>query len=176
VTISRVSMERRRSDMEKLRALQASFPHLFRIVSTDGSEPSLIRLSIRIPTARRAKNPQIEQCETSVDVMLPALYPLPPGPTVQFRTPIFNPNVFGGGSWCYGSWSISETLGQFVFRLLRTIALDPEIVNPKSAANPLAAEWYRSQRRNSRHLFPTVSLTAAPAEPVAPKVMWRDVR
>jgi hypothetical protein len=95
---------------------------------------------------------------------------------VYITTPIWNPNIFTGGKWCYGSWSITEFLDLFVLRLMRVIALDPMIVNTKSPANATATDWYIRLHKRQPYLFPTVDLSSLEVGPSKPTIAWRNVR
>ena len=64
----------------------------------------------------------------------------------------------------------------FVIRLMKVIALDPTIINPKSAANGEAARWYIKQLTVKPRLFPTVSLIEIMSEPLKPKISWNTVK
>jgi len=176
VSIRSVSCARRRSDYEKLLALQARLPDVLTVSSEQADAPQHISLRIAIPTAVDETFPRRSQAVSRVHITLGENYPFPPGPTVEFKTPIFNPNVFESGSWCYGWWQISENLELFVMRLLKVIALEPQIVNPKSPANSDAAEWYSRARAANPTMFPTMSLGAAAAAPRPPAMQWRNIR
>lgn len=176
MSVRSVSCERRRSDYAKLLALQARLPHVLTVSSAEGDAPHHIGLRIAIPTAVDESFPRRSQAVSHVRITLGENYPFPPGPDVAFTTPIFNPNVFASGKWCYGGWQISENLELFVMRLLRVIALDPQIVNTKSPANSDAARWYRRARERSQEMFPTVSLSAAAAAAQPAAMQWRNMR
>lgn len=160
-------------DLVKIRTLAARIPSVLKIDSVSGNPPQMVQLTINIPTARDEYYPQTCQDSSRVEIQFPVSYPLPPGPTVVFKTPIFNPNVYPSGMYCYGSWKPTENMELFVIRLLKVIALDPDIVYPGSAANRPAAEWYLSMRRSRPHLFPTLTVTQLLQAP-KPKIIWLD--
>jgi ubiquitin-protein ligase len=174
--MNEASAIRRKSDLDKLRDLQAKLPRALEIVRVTGTPPKLVRLRIRIPTAKNRRFPQDQQDTSEVEIAFSESYPLPPGPLVNFQTPIWNPNVYSSGRWCFGEWKITENLALFVTRLMKVIALDPEIINPRSPANADAANWYVQMRRQQPNLFPTVSLMSLMAEAVPPKIGWRTIK
>lgn len=174
--MNETSALRRRTDLAKLRELQSKMPRALEILGVTGDPPRSIKLRIRIPTARNAKYPQEKQELNEVEIVLPENYPFLPGPSVNFTTPIWNPNVHPSGKWCYGDWIVTENLELFVARLMKVIALDPTIVNPASAANYEAARWYVVLKGRRPELFPTVSLSGLLAEAEKPKIVWRPIK
>lgn len=174
--MNEVSALRRRTDLAKLRELQSKLPRTLEILEVTGDPPRSIKLRIRIPTAINTKYPQEKQEVNEVEIVLPENYPFRPGPLVNFTTPIWNPNVYQSGRWCYGDWNTMENLELFVVRLMKVIALDPVIVNPDSAANFEAARWYERLKRLQLKLFPTVSLSGLMAEVEKPKITWRSIK
>jgi ubiquitin-protein ligase len=89
----------------------------------------------------------------TITLTLPLAYPLSPPEAVMSTTPQpYHPNWYVNGKWCLGTWDISEGLGHFVVRMLRTLQFDDEITNPNSAANGEANRWYLASR--TRGLFP----------------------
>lgn len=170
-----ISALRKATDLSKLRELQARMPQTLEILRVEGTPPRLIALRIRIPTAKSPGYPAERQDISDVTIELPDRYPLPPGPTVYFQTPIWNPNVFEHAQrWCYGEWTIAENLELFVIRLMRVIALDPSIVNPQSPANSTARDWFVQLRQKRPELFPTVVVSTLTAP--RPTMTWRDLR
>jgi ubiquitin-protein ligase len=167
---------RRTTDLAKLRELQARMPRALEILGVTGDPPRAIKLRIRIPTAKNESFPQEKQEVNEVEIVLPASYPLPPGPLVNFTTPIWNPNVYPSGKWCFGEWKITENLELFVTRLMKVIALDPTIINPRSAANGDAARWYVQLHDRRPDLFPTVSLAGLMAQAEKQKIAWRTIK
>lgn len=92
--------------------------------------------------------------EHRVLVELPGGYPVQGAPHVQMLTspPPFHPNWFTNGSWCYGTWVVSEGLGSYVIRMIQTLQFNREITNEHSAANAAARDWYVRHKNSS--LFP----------------------
>jgi len=174
--MNEASALRRRTDLAKLRELQSRMPRTLEILEVLGDPPRSIKLRIRIPTARNANYPQEKQNVNDVEITLPENYPFPPGPMVNFSTPIWNPNVYPSGKWCFGNWTIMENLELFVVRLMKVIAFDPTIVNPLSAANREAAGWYVRLKGLRTDLFPTVSLAGLTARVEKPKIVFRQIK
>jgi hypothetical protein len=58
----------------------------------------------------------------------------------------FHPNWWESGKWCYGTWMPSESLGNFVIRMIKTLQFDQSITNPESPANRDANVWYLSNK------------------------------
>ncbi len=174
--MNEASALRRKNDLDKLHELQSRLPRALQILGVTGDPPRSIKLRIRIPTARNANYPQEKQEVNEVEIVLPENYPFPPGPIVNFTTPIWNPNVYISGKWCFGDWKITENLELFVARLMKVIALDPTIVNPASPANGEAARWYVRLEGLRPDLFPTVSLTGLTAQAEKPKIVFRSIK
>lgn len=88
-----------------------------------------------------------------IRVTLPANYPNGAPDINMISQPyVFHPNWFSGGKWCYGSWFMSETLGNHVIRMIRTLQYDKDITNENSPANHDAKNWYLSKFNSN--LFP----------------------
>lgn len=88
-----------------------------------------------------------------VGIELPCNYPWAPPRAVMIDDPVvFHPNWWSDHHWCYGCWDISEGLGHFVIRLVRTLQFDPVITNGDNPANTVARDWYLANRE--RGLFP----------------------
>ena len=88
-----------------------------------------------------------------ITIELPSEYPRSsPLAVMTTSPPPFHPNWYEDGNWCHGTWNFDEGLGQFVVRLIRTLQFDPDITNPKSAANSPAKIWYMKNRNSG--IFP----------------------
>ena len=172
MSINEASAIRRREDVKKLLDLQAKMPHTLLIKEVSGEPAQSIKIEINIPTAKNANYPHEKQDISSVVIKLPEAYPFPPGPTVIFNTTIWNPNVYKNGQWCFGDWEITENLELFVTRLMKVVALDPTIINPRSPANIEAANWYVKLNSNQPRLFPTVVLSNMMVEPKPREITW----
>jgi len=176
MAVNGVSATRRRTDIIKLQELQAKMPRTLTILGVKGIPAQAVKLRIRIPTAHNNAYPRERQEASEVEIILPENYPFPPGPSVNFKTPIWNPNVYKSGKWCFGEWKITDNLALFVIRLMKVIALDPAITNPLSAANGEAAGWYVQSHRLHPELFPTVSLSGLMVEAPQPTIAWRSIK
>ena len=166
---------RRIADVEKLRALAARAPGLLTIDAVKGTPPDQVDLTMAVPTPRDRNYPSVVQQRTSVSIVMAARYPFD-GPMVTLHTPVWNPNVYPSGKWCYGNWTPTENMELFVVRLMKVLALDPSIVNPASPANAEAAHWYVGILASNPRLFPTMDILAATAGPPPPRVAWRNLR
>lgn len=167
---------RRRTDLEKLRGIQAKAPGLLEILRVTGDPPQSVSIRFRIPTVKNRHFPQERQEISEVEILFSERHPLPPGPIARFKTPIWNPNVYPSGQWCYKDWVVTEYLDLFVLRLMRVIALDPQIINPQSAANGDAARWYVQMKERCPELFPTAPISIMMAESDKPKIAWRTIK
>lgn len=88
-----------------------------------------------------------------INIVLSGSYPLAaPSVTMASDPVIFHPNWFPNKTWCFGSWAMSEGLGHYVIRMLRTLQFDPNITNENSPANREAKDWYVANR--GRNIFP----------------------
>lgn len=170
------SATRRRADVEKLRALADRIPGILAINSVTGNPATKIRLRLWVPTARDENFPRNVQRQTDAEIILPECYPLPPGPAVNFLTPVWHPNIYPSGRWCTGTWQITENLELFVIRMMKVLAFDRTIVNADSAANYQAAVWYRNLTKTNPRIFPTMDLGVAIAPPSKPALVWNTIR
>jgi len=91
--------------------------------------------------------------EHIISLELSEAYPNSP-PLINMKTtpPPYHPNWYSNGNWCYGSWDVSESLGNHVIRMIRTLQFDLDITNPESAANSDAKDWF--VRKKTSNLFP----------------------
>jgi ubiquitin-protein ligase len=88
-----------------------------------------------------------------VKLVLPPTYPETQPQIVMLTQPQpYHPNWYTDARWCGGGWIVSEGLGHYVVRMIRTLQFDAEITNPGSAANTIANEWYLSNRNHD--IFP----------------------
>lgn len=87
-----------------------------------------------------------------VKVSLPNNYPFSPPMVKMLNPPPYHPNWYRDGKWCYGNWQISESLGDHIYRMMRTIQFDPEVTNPNSPANGNASGWWKS--KINKGIFP----------------------
>jgi len=162
---------RREEDVRRLYALEAQYRGMLDVLAVDGRPPRRIRLQLAIPTARSAVFPLDRHAVSELVVELPEAYPLQE-PRLTITTPVFNPNVYASGVVCHGmTWMPTEGLDLLVVRVIRLLALDPAIVNLRSAANGLAAAWYRMAITQYPGAFPSVAIQA-PRRAERPTVTW----
>lgn len=170
-----MSEDRKRTDLSRLKALQSKIPMILEVAGVKGDPPYSITCSVHIPTAKNSEYPRVRRDVSEIEIQLPERYPYQ-GPLVSFKSPIWNPNVFTSGQWCYGPWKVMEFLDLFVIRLMRVVALDPAIINPESAANRAAAQWYVQLQARQPELFPTVSVSSLMTAPQPPRIAWRNIK
>ena len=167
---------RKREDLAKLKTLQGRLPQgMLEITAIKGDPPHELSLRIRLATARNASYPRERQDVNYVTFQFPERYPFQE-PTVMFRTPIWNPNVYPSGKYCFGGWKVTENLELFVIRLMKVITLDPAIVNPRSAANAEAARWFLETIHHSPKLFPTALVEEVIRAAERPKIIWHNIK
>jgi ubiquitin-protein ligase len=88
-----------------------------------------------------------------VHLSIPADYPrAAPDVIMLTKPPPYHPNWFTEGRWCYGKWNPTESLGDYVIRMVKTLQYDTYITNEGSPANRDAGEWYIANRNSG--LFP----------------------
>jgi len=86
-------------------------------------------------------------------LVLPEQYPnVAPQISMLTSPPPFHPNWYTSGRWCFGTWDISEGLGDHVNRMIRTLQFDLHFINPDSPANGTAKDWFLANR--NKGLFP----------------------
>lgn len=80
-------------------------------------------------------------------------YPKTGPKTIMLSKPQpFHPNWYTSGEWCHGHWNLSEGLGHYVIRMIRTLQFDLEITNPNSPANGEANNWFKKNLKKG--IFP----------------------
>lgn len=125
-------------------------------VATKGIAPHIeeykITVNVRTIIGIGSDAPQYRDSSV-VMVSLPPDYPMKPPKTVMVSSPQpFHPNWYTSKNWCHGTWMISEALGDYVIRMVKTLQFDSYISNPDSPANSEANSWYKSKQ--SSGLFP----------------------
>nr|VFK45976.1 MAG: Ubiquitin-protein ligase [Candidatus Kentron sp. TC] len=103
--------------------------------------------------ARTLTGPEPSYRDThSIRVTIPYDYPNSAPKVQMLSSPyVYHPNWYTDGRWCHGSWNSSESLGDFVIRMIKTLFFDEEITNPGNSANGEAKNWYQNSR-NKRYL------------------------
>lgn len=146
---------RRASDLERLRELAAASRGRLQIVEADQRPGRPIRLRLHVRTAGGPDYPARAVEGVTLRIDLPLRYPFE-RPAVAVETPIFHPNVFVNGVVCQGDqWLPAEGLDLLLRRMVKLATFDPAHVNPGSAANGPAANWYMQQRAATPEAFPT---------------------
>jgi len=125
-------------------------------VATRGNAPYieeyLITVNVRTIIGAGKGMPQYRE-SSIISVTLPADYPRgKPKTLMKSSQQPFHPNWWPDGRWCEGSWAMSEGLGDYVIRMVKTLQFDPDITNEHSPANGDAKIWY-ILRKNSG-IFP----------------------
>ena len=111
------------------------------------------KLTINVRTIASASGdiPQYRD-KSEVVVSLPADYPRL-APRASMVSPvIFHPNWSSGWGWCSGHWSMTEALGDFVIRMVKTLQFDPDITNPHGTGYSAADKWYSANLQKG--IFP----------------------
>jgi len=158
---------RREADVERLQALAASSHGRLTILEASPGGGAPIRVEVRCRTVSSTDYPGRAAERVRMRINLPARYPFE-RPTVTIETPIFHPNIFTSGVVCQGDrWIASEGLDLLVRRMIRLVSFDPAHVNPASAANRSAADWYLTQRSRQPSTFPTDQVVFDAAGPTA---------
>jgi len=124
--------------------------------ATKGTPPYVeeykITINVRTIIGVGSNTPQYRDSSV-VTVSLPSDYPMKPPKTVMLSSPQpFHPNWFTSKNWCFGTWIMSEALGDHVIRMIKTLQFDLDITNENSPANGEANSWYKSKKRSG--LFP----------------------
>lgn len=145
--------KRLRSDFQQMQNLRGQVVDW---KSLSGAEPYVDKyeMTVRLRTII-SSSPSYRDVHT-LTIELPPSYPDQPPHILMVTRPVpFHPNWWPaekGAHWCYGTWSLTESLGQHVVRMLRTLQFDPVITNPRSPANSDARSWYDG--RQSSGIFP----------------------
>jgi ubiquitin-protein ligase len=146
---------RRMLDLEKVQQLAQRSGGRVRVVRTEGNPLHRLVVHIDAITAGSTLYPMTKRRGVDVVIVLPARFPFEP-PSVQVTSPIVHPNVWSGGMVCLGTkWQPTEGLDRLLQRVVRIVTFDPTVVNPASAANGSAAQWYRELRARRPGAFPT---------------------
>jgi|GEM_PF-6647177 len=108
-------------------------------MTTKGTEPYVeeykIALHIRTIVGADREGPLYRDAGV-ITVALPPDYPMRLPKTVMVSAPQpFHPNWFTSKNWCFGTWSMSEVLGDHVIRMVKTLQFDLDITNEHSPAN-----------------------------------------
>jgi ubiquitin-protein ligase len=121
----------------------------------DGEAPYIeaYNLAVNIRTIISPK-PEYRDSHIIIVKLLPNYPQAAPLIVMQSSPQPYHPNWFTDGRFCSGTWDFYESLGQHIVRMLRTLQFDPEITNPRSAANQGANAWYLANLKRNREWFP----------------------
>lgn len=159
---------RREADIVRLRALAARSGGRVEVLAAEPEPGPPIRVGVRCRTAGSDAYPASAQGRVAIRIDLPARYPFE-RPVVTIETPVFHPNVFPNGVVCQGDrWLPSEGLDLLLMRIIRLVTFEPAHVNPASAANRSAANWYQREQARSPGAFPTDAIDWQPERVVVP--------
>jgi hypothetical protein len=147
--------QRRVEDLRKVQDLARRTGGRIAVTRVDGDPIHKIDLLIRANTAGSAAYPRVRADRVTVEIQLPARYPLEP-PGVRVVTPILHPNIWSHGQICFGSvWIKTHGLDLLVRQIVAIVTFDREGVNPESVANSAAMDWYRMALARHPGAFPT---------------------
>ncbi len=127
--------------------------HIISWRAAGGTPPYVEAYDLRVNVRSIVSREPRFRSRHSIRVELPCDYPwAPPHALMTDRPVVFHPNWWRDHQWCYGCWDISEGLGHFVVRMVRTLQFDPVITNENYPANAVARVWYLANL--GRGLFP----------------------
>lgn len=119
-------------------------------VPTKGTAPYVeeYRITVNVRTIIGVENHSPKYRYSSVVLItLPPDYPRGKPQTKMVSSPQpFHPNWWPDQRWCEGAWFMSEALGDYVIRMVKTLQFDPDITNEHSPANAEARDWYVSNK------------------------------
>lgn len=147
-----VHRERIKNDYEAMRSIQNTPYVSWKVVRGEPPYVEEYELTIHVKTYS-APNKIMDTCR--VRISLGPEYPGVVPHAKMVSTPlVFHPHWFVGGDYCPGHYVGSETLVQFIKRMIMTLQNDPSLVDPTSPANSKALEWFL-KNKNNRRLFPS---------------------
>lgn len=137
-------MLRIRGDIISWKPLRGTAPHV---------EEYEITINVHTICGIDPSGRPIYRDRNTVQLSISENYPITAPQIVMTTRPApFHPNWWDTGKWCYGTWMPSESLGNFVIRMVKTLQFDQSITNPNSPANREANDWYL--RNSNSRLFP----------------------
>ncbi|MGI9253065.1 MAG: ubiquitin-conjugating enzyme E2 [Thermomicrobiales bacterium] len=172
-------IRRLETERERLIAWCAERPNAVTLVNVDGTPPQRYTLRFRCisPAELTENSPRLAQMQ-QFTFILPGQFPMK-APVVTVTTPVVHPNIWVSGQVCLGNfWNPSITLDQLAAQMWRILVWDPSVINPDSAANGVAAHWYRSQRDHVAYDRVDPSLPKnepepeQSPEPPKPRISW----
>lgn len=138
-------VERRKLDVEKLRALQQLSGGKVVVTDVVGDPVDTIHVAVTAKTSGSKKYPNDDVITSfSFKITLPSRYPFDK-PRFDMTSEIFHPHVSSSGWICIGDvWQPSEALDQVVRRMIDCLTYDPQRINTSDPANLAARDWYQS--------------------------------
>lgn len=89
--------------------------------------------------------------QTVCTLTIPPNYPeIAPTITADDTPYPWHINWFKNGRWCFGTWTIEESLVNYLYRCAKTLQFDPGIANPNSVANGDAMPFWNANKDNKR--------------------------
>lgn len=112
------------------------------------------RITVNVRTIIGASGDVPVYRDTSVmTISLPPDYPRQaPKIIMESVPPPFHTDWYTNGRWSYGRWFVSESLGDFVIRMVKSLQFDPSSVCEHAPSNYDAARWYIANKTSG--LFP----------------------
>ena len=109
--------------------------------ATKGEAPYVEEYLLTI-NVRTYSGPGVIMNQCNVRISLPMDYPKRAPKVVMEEPVVFHPNWYANGMWDYGWFQCSESLGNFVARMIRSLQYDPMQINLYSPSNTEAKRWY----------------------------------
>lgn len=142
-------LDRLRNDYQRLQQLAARSPYLH-VLGAEGNPPTSYTLQFTCRGVERLNGGQpVYREDHRVRIDLGPQYPNGK-PGLAWLTPIFHPNISGGGAVCIGdNWSGGgRYLDDLVIFLMQMVRYDGEnLAFSASAFNPAAYQWAVQNRR-----------------------------
>lgn len=153
VTPQEIRRIRLATDYERMCSIQGD---IIRWIPTKGELPYVeeYRVIIHVRTIIGVSGDEPVYRDASVvTVSLCTEYPFQcPKIIMESTPPPFHVDWYVNGLWSCGRWFMSESLADFVIRMVRSLQFDPDITNELSPSNIDAKEWYVANKRSG--LFP----------------------
>jgi ubiquitin-protein ligase len=153
---------RMKNEEINLRELAARSNGKVTFLSAQMGNEWVAKLRLNIPCPRDSSFPN--NPINSVELTIRALSGHPKVKPIFSLSPVpFLCNVFSDGAVCVGRWLPSNQLSQIVERIVRMVALDPEVTGDGSGvekpANGAAAAWFQSIKGSRQLALPTMVMS-----------------
>ena len=152
MNISELHRTRIANDYKEMCCIQSS--PMVSWVATKGVAPYIEEylLTINVKTYC-SPTKTMNQCK--VRIVLPPNYPTVAPNAIMEGTMVYHPNWFQNTHrWCCGNYRMSESLGNYVVRMIQTLQFDPVVTFPDDPADKKIASWYK-EHMNDKKMFPT---------------------